>query len=260
MLSQTQALAPAPSFRRWRIHLLLGAAVLIMMGLVAHHVLNLDAVVGARATLHRWTQDGGWRAALIYVALYGLLVAFAVPTASVLTLTGGLLFGGLIGGLLAMVAIVLGGSALFLAARGVLRGRLEAWGGTRLQRFRAGFEHDSIAWLLWLRLTPVVPFWLVNLALAALSLSFWRFLWTTCIGIAPLTMIYALAGAQLDRLIADRDALGATCNQGITALCGTPIGWGDIVPWQTMALFIALAGLSLLPVALRRLRPHKATL
>ncbi len=259
MLSQILKLAPAPQLRQWRWHLMLAAAFLGAAALMVHHVLSLDALVAARAALHAWTQAWGWRAALAYVAGYGLLIALAVPTASVLTLTGGLLFGGLSGGLLAMTAILLGGSALFLAARGMLRGRLEAWSGKGLQRFRVEFERDSVSWLLCLRLTPLVPFWLVNVGLAALSLSFWRFFWTTCVGIAPITMIIALAGAQIDALMVDHGLSSAACNKTLSS-CRATIGWGDIVSWHSMALLLALAGLSLLPVALRRLRPHKATL
>ncbi|MBV1706960.1 MAG: VTT domain-containing protein [Hyphomicrobiales bacterium] len=260
MLREILKLAPASQTGKWRWHLVVAAAFLAATALLAHHYVRLDTLVAARAALHGWTQAWGWRAALAYVASYGLLIALAVPTASVLTLTGGLLFGGLAGGLLAMTAILLGGSLLFLAARGVLRGRLEAWGGEGLRSFRAGFERDSVSWLLCLRLTPLVPFWLVNVGLAALALNYWRFFWTTCLGIAPLTMIIALAGAQIDGLMAKRGLQGADCASAASPSCHAGLGWGDIISWHIMALLLALAGLSLLPVALRRLRPHKATL
>ena len=72
--------------------------------------------------------------------------------------------------------------------------------GPWLQKFRAGFQRDAISYLLFLRLVPVFPFWLVNLALATTGVRLWTFTWTTFVGIVPGAIAFALAGAGLDSI------------------------------------------------------------
>ena len=101
---------------------------------------------------------------LAFVALYAAAVALSLPGGAVLTLAGGFLFGWLLGGVASILAATIGASVVFLIARSALGEFLAARAGPWLSRFRQGFQEDAFSYLLFLRLVPIFPFWLVNLA------------------------------------------------------------------------------------------------
>ncbi|ESR26975.1 TVP38/TMEM64 family protein [Lutibaculum baratangense] len=98
-------------------------------------------------------------------------MALSLPGGLVLTVAEGLFFGWLTGGLVTLVAATLGASLLFLVARTTLGETLAERAGPRLEALRAGFTEDAASYLLFLRLVPVFPFWLVNPAPALLGLG-----------------------------------------------------------------------------------------
>ena len=71
-----------------------------------------------------------------------------------------------------------------------------------LSRFRAGLDKDGFLYVLTLRLMPVFPFWLVNLAPALLGMRLAPFAAATAIGIVPGRLVFASIGAGLDDVLA----------------------------------------------------------
>ncbi len=92
-----------------------------------------------------------------------LVVAFSLPIAVIVTPVGGFLFGLWLGALLSVVGATLGSVAVFLAARTAFYDLFHARAGAALARLEEGFRRDSFSYLLFLRLVPVFPFWLVNI-------------------------------------------------------------------------------------------------
>ncbi len=92
------------------------------------------------------------------------------PGAVVITVAGGLLFGTVAGAALAVAGATVGAVLLFLAARSALGPLLATRAGLLLDRLRPGLERDGFNYLLALRLIPVVPFWLANLAAALVGM------------------------------------------------------------------------------------------
>ena len=105
-----------------------------------------------------------------------------------------------------------------------------------------GFRKNGFHYLLVLRLVPLFPFWLVNLAPAFFGMSLRRYALATVIGIAPASIVFASLGSGLGSLL---DA-GQTPDLGIshTAVASTD--------------FLGLALLALTPVVYRRLAPSAA--
>jgi uncharacterized membrane protein YdjX (TVP38/TMEM64 family) len=105
-------------------------------------------------------------AAGVYVLAYVAAVALSFPGASFLTAIGGFMFGSLVGTALALVSATIGATAIFLIARTSVGDLLASRAGPRMQRLRAGFDEEGFSYLLFLRLVPLFPFWVVNLAAA----------------------------------------------------------------------------------------------
>ena len=173
------------------------------------------AYYGGAAAALSWPAVGsklnGWRAliatrpaavALAYVGVYAGCVALSLPVGEVLTALGGALFGAVAGGALAVVAATCGAVLLFALVRS-LPGRWFAAGTeTLVARLRPALERDGFSALLALRLIPLVPFWLANLAPILLGMRLFPYAAATLLGIAPASFIVASVGAGAEAVLA----------------------------------------------------------
>jgi uncharacterized membrane protein YdjX (TVP38/TMEM64 family) len=166
------------------------------------------------------------------------MVAFSLPGALVATLTGGFLFGTVLGGTATVVAATIGATILFIAARTAFGDLLRAKAGPAIKRMEEGFRENAFSYLLVLRLVPLFPFFLVNLAPAFLGVTLPTFVGATFIGIIPGTFVFASLG----------NGLGAVFDAGRTPDLGL------VKEPQVILPLLALAVLALVPVLYRRLR------
>jgi len=136
-------------------------------------------------------------------------VAMSLPVGLWLSLLGGLMFGMWLGGVVTVVGASVGAGLLFLLARGLLCPFLEGRFGGRIATLRPGLERDGFAYLLALRLMPVFPFWLVNLAPALIGMRFWPYMAATVIGMVPTSFVLSAIGAGLSADLASGRRPGA---------------------------------------------------
>lgn len=177
-----------------------------------------------------------------FVVVYVLAVAFSFPAASVLTIFGGFLFGWAVGGAAVAVGATIGASLIFLATRSAFGGFLRARVGGFVQRLADGFREDAFGYLLVIRLAPVFPFFVVNIAAALFDISLGRFVAATFVGILPGTFAYAYLGQGVDSvLVAARDA-------------GRTVSLSDLVTTEITLAFLALAAVAAIPTIVSRLR------
>jgi single-stranded-DNA-specific exonuclease len=140
--------------------------------------------------------------------LYVGVTASSLPAATALTFLAAWLFRRLfepVGGFVAAVALVsfasaAGATLAFLFSRHLLRDALHARYGDRLVRFDEALRRDGPFYLFTLRLTPVVPFWLVNLAMGLTPLRTRTFWWVSQVGMLPATCVFVFAGHQVPSL------------------------------------------------------------
>lgn len=215
--------------------LLLAALVAILASGVAGH-LNWATLSRNQAVISSWIADHPIIAPLLYAALYTVVAALAVPEAAVVTVAGGWLFGPLIGGSMAVLGATAGAIILFLAARSAFASALAARGGGRVTRIREELQRNGFSYLLAIRLVPLFPFWLVNLAAALAGMRLLTFAAPTLIGIIPGTFIYAWIGAGLGDVLA----------------AGERPDFSVLFSPQILGPLVALGLLALLPVIWRR--------
>ncbi len=235
--------------------IVLAAAALLASG--AHRHLTLENLLASRQSLLRLVEAHRFPAIGAYMLIYIAAVALSLPGALLLTISGGFLFGGWIGGAAAVLAATAGAVLIFLAARSSIGDALARRAGPWLAKFREGFEADAASYLLFLRLAPVFPFWLVNLAPALLGVPLKTFAWTTLIGILPGTFAYAFAGAGLDSIVAAQQHSYAACAASGAAACSADIGFSQLVTRELVYAFAALGIAALIPAGLRRWRARR---
>lgn len=219
--------------------LLAGLGIFFALGLDRY--VTLDTLRDNRQALTGWVAENWALAALIYVIAYIAMVAFSLPGGLVATLTGGFLFGTLFGGLLTIFGATVGATAIFLAAKTALGDALRAKAGPGLRRIEQGFGENAFSYMLVLRLVPLFPFFLVNLAPAFLGVPLRTYVIATFFGIMPATFVFASLG----------NGLGAVFD------AGREPDLGLITEPQIIGPILALALLALVPVVYRRFAGKK---
>lgn len=175
--------------------------------------LTLSALKTRQGELLAWRDAQPLTAALGFVGLYVAATALSIPGATVLTLAGGALFGLATGTLLVAVAATIGATLAMLVARYLLRDFVKARFGERIRALDAGIERDGALYLFTLRLVPVVPFFLINLAAGLTALPVRTYVWVSGLGMLPGTVVYVNAGTQLGRV----ESLSGLLSPGLIA-------------------------------------------
>jgi uncharacterized membrane protein YdjX (TVP38/TMEM64 family) len=203
--------------------------------------LSLDALRQHRSVLRAWVETSGLLAALVFMAIYIITVAFALPGATVLTIAGGFLFGSIWSTVLAIISATLGATILFSIAKTTLGDVLHAKASAWLPRLEAGFREHALSYLLVLRLVPIFPFFIINLVPAFLGVPLSTFILGTFLGIIPGTFVYATAGAGLGNALDSGESFTLR---------------GVLTPQIVMAL-VGLAVLAMIPVVYKKLTAQR---
>ena len=253
------SMAPAKTLSaglsRWMPLLVLAAIMALVFAMGWHKQLTLENIAANRDKLQGFIAANKVLSIVAYIGLYAAAVAVSLPGALLLTLTGGLLFGWIAGGLAAVAGATLGATAVFLIAKTAFGETLAAKAGPALVKLQDGFKENALSYLLFLRLVPVFPFFLVNLAPALLGVPLSTYLVGTFIGIIPGTFAYASAGAGLDGVIATAKAEYQDCVAAKgQAACELSVKLGNIINTETKIAFVLLGVVALIPILLKRLR------
>jgi uncharacterized membrane protein YdjX (TVP38/TMEM64 family) len=225
-----------------------------------HSYLSLQTIAENREALTGFVAGNILVAVATFVAVYIVVVALSLPGGALLTITGGFLFGPLLGGLATVVGATIGATIIFLIAKTSFGEPLAARAGPWLEKLSDGFRKDALSYLLFLRLVPAFPFWLVNLAPAVLGVGLGTYVIGTFVGIIPGTFAFAFVGAGLDSIIeAQQEAYNACiAEKGADGGCSFALDPGSLLTPEILIAFAALGVVALIPVVIRRLRDRKS--
>ena len=223
--------------RLWSLAIIVAGAC-IFFNLGWDRYLTFDALRENRETLLHWTSDNRVLAITLFIIVYVAVVAFSLPGAIWMTLGGGFLFGTALSIAVVVFAATLGAVAIFLIARYALADYFRVKMGSAGDRIEAGFRENALSYLLFLRLIPVFPFWLVNLVPAFVGVSLRTYAIGTFVGIIPGSAVFCSVG----------NGLGLVFDAG-----GTP-DLGIIFQPKILGPILALATMSLLPVVYKRIK------
>jgi uncharacterized membrane protein YdjX (TVP38/TMEM64 family) len=198
--------------------------------------LRLETIKANRDALLAFASQRLALTVAIAFTVYVLAVMCSLPGALLLSLTCGFLFGRWLGTVVIVCAATLGATIVFIAARYLIAD----WARSRLggvgQKINEGFSENAFSYMLFLRLVPAFPFFLVNLAPAFTSIKLSTYVLATAIGIIPGSFVFANLGETL-----------AT----IDSLSG-------LVSKETLIAFALLGVLALVPIVIRKLRGRQA--
>lgn len=149
----------------------------------------------------------------VYMLIYIIATALSLPGAVVLTLAGGALFGLLAGIVIISFASTIGATLACLVSRFVLRDWVQNRFGNKLKTINRGVREEGPFYLFTLRLIPVFPFFVINLAMGMTRMPLRTFYWVSQLGMLPGTIVYVNAGKELGKI----DSLGGILSPSLLA-------------------------------------------
>jgi len=219
--------------------LLVGIAVAYGSG--GHGHLSFDALLRSEASLRALILANPVVGPLAFLIAYVLVVAMSFPSAALLAILSGFLFGWPLGTGLAFLGSTIGSSLLFLATSSAFGGLLRKRAGRTAALVSEEFRRDGFGYLLALRLAPFVPAAVVTIVPALVGVRLLPFAAATAIGIVPAVLVYAWLGQGI------ADALLAAEREG------RQFATADLVSPQITVGFAALALVATLAVIVKRL-------
>jgi uncharacterized membrane protein YdjX (TVP38/TMEM64 family) len=206
--------------------LLLVAAVLLLVWLSAD--VSLQDMLAAQRELAMHFMDNPTLVTVIYFGVFVLLTALCLPGAGVLMLVGGGCMGFGLCMVVSTAASALGALLTMLFARHFFRSSVESRFANKLNDINKGIEKNEVAYLLSLRLAPIIPFVAFNLLAGLTRVKPWTFLWTSFLGMLPGTMLYVNAGNELAKVNRLEELISLEVVISLAALALVPflIQWG----------------------------------
>ncbi|MBV8209581.1 MAG: FAD-dependent oxidoreductase [Burkholderiaceae bacterium] len=199
-------------------------AVAIALAVAAFFALDLQRFfrwkdfLAHRDAIEVWRAAHPVTAAAAFFCTYVTVAALSLPGALLMTLAGGALFGLATGTVLVSFASSIGATLALLAARFLLRDWVQQRFSERLAAIDDGIRREGAFYLFALRLVPLFPFFVINLAMGLTAISLRTFYWVSQVGMLPATLVYVYAGTQLGQFQVSRGLLAALALLGVFPL------------------------------------------
>lgn len=185
--------------------------------------ISLESLKANHQQLSEYVALHQFSSMLLYVGIYILFTATSVPGAVFLTLAGGALFGLFTGSILVIFSATIGATLAFLFSRYLLHDFMHNLLGDRLTPINEGVKKEGAYYLFTLRLVPIFPFFLINIAMALTSMKMWTFFWVSFLGMFAGTVVYVNAGTQIAKVESISDILSAPILLSLILLGTLPI-------------------------------------
>lgn len=215
--------------------------VILFISLIAlhfdlHKFLSFETLKTHNEELQILISQKFYICVLAYSIAYILVAALSIPAATFMTVTSGFLFGQMVGTTIVVLSATIGATFLFLSARYASSNLLDNKENfvTKMQK---GFQESALSYLLTLRLVPLFPFVIVNLAAAFFQIPAKTFIIGTLIGIIPGSFVYSSIGVALQTVVGTEK-----------------LSPNLILDPQILLAFIGLGILSLLPILYKKLK------
>jgi len=174
------------------------AAIFYQLGLDQY--LTLEGIKNSQQQINQLNQQQPLLVALVFLSIYVIVTALSIPGAAVLTLAAGAFFGVFWGTVIVSFASSIGATIAFLLARYLFRESAQQRFASKLKAINQGIEKEGALYLFSLRLVPIFPFFMINLAMGLTPIRTVTFYWVSQIGMLAGTIVFVNAGTQLAQI------------------------------------------------------------
>ncbi|HKM96948.1 MAG TPA: TVP38/TMEM64 family protein [Buttiauxella sp.] len=161
---------------------------------------SLAALQHYQAQFTVWHQQHPLQTAVVFFLIYVVVTTLSIPGATLLTLLAGSQFGLVQGTVLVALAATCGATLAMLISRYLLRDWVQQRFAAPMWAMNKGMEREGLYYLFALRLTPVFPFFLINLLMGLTSVKTLHYFAVSLVGMLPAIVVYLNAGRELSKL------------------------------------------------------------
>lgn len=208
-------------------------AIVIILNSSVSQSLNIETIKSNEEQLRAFVADNYILSVSIHMVAYILNTALSLPFATVLTLGGGFIFG-IVAVIYNTIGATVGAAILFFIARYIAGDFVQSKYASQLEEFNKNITNNAVNYMLFLRLIPAFPFFLVNLLAGLTTIKARTFIWTTFVGIIPGSFVFTYTGTQL-----------ATINSP-----------SDIISPRVTLAFVFLGLLSIAPIIIKKYKKN----
>lgn len=185
-----------------KILLLGGIAVFIVLFKIfdLQQYLSLDYIKAQQENFSALYRTRPVSVIAAYILIYIVVTAMSLPGAAVMTLAGGALFGLVTGTVAVSFASTIGATLACIVSRYLLRDWVQKKFGDKLAKINQGMEKEGGFYLFSLRLVPIFPFFVINLAMGLTPIKIPTYYWVSQLGMLPATIVFVNAGTQLAKI------------------------------------------------------------
>lgn len=205
------------------------ATIIISLSFNVNQYISLESLKENQILITEFVSENYFISIILFITIYILAIALQIPLSTILTITGGALFG-YMGVIYVNIGATIGGMIGFLLSRYLLQDYFNIKFEKQLKLINSELAKSSTNYLLFIRLVPGFPFFLANILLGLTNIKLKKFIWTTSLGIIIGSFVYVYAGTQLTKLNST----------------------SDIVSPRILLVFIFLSLLSISPVFFKR--------
>lgn len=217
-----------------KIFLLGGIAVFIVLFKVfdLQQYLSLDYIKAQQENFSALYQIRPVSVIAAYMLIYIVVTALSLPGAAVMTLAGGALFGLATATVAVSFASTIGATFACIVSRYLLRDWVQKKFGDKLAKINQGMEKEGGFYLFSLRLVPIFPFFIINLAMGLTPIKIPTYYWVSQLGMLPATIVFVNAGTQLAKI----DSLAGILSPGLI-LSFVLLGLFPVLSKKLLALY-----------------------
>jgi uncharacterized membrane protein YdjX (TVP38/TMEM64 family) len=172
-----------------------------------------------------------------YMLIYIIVTSLSLPGAAIMTLAAGALFGLVTGTIVVSFASSTGATLACFVSRFILRDWIQNRFGDRLKAVNQGIEKEGAFYLFTLRLIPVFPFWLINIAMGLTNMPLKTFYWVSQVGMLAATIVFVNAGRELGKI----ESLSGVLSPGLI-LSFVLLGIFPLLAKKSLALYKSKKG------------------
>ncbi len=187
------------------IILILLALIILTRAAGISEYLTFENLQKNKTQLQYFVENNYPQAVVGFILTYIAVAGLSLPGATILTLSGGFLFGTLPAAIYANVGATLGAAAAFIFARYLVGHWFQEKYQEKLNKFNQELALNGFSYLLTLRFIPIFPLFLINILAGLTQIPLRTFIWTTSAGILPGSLVYTFAGSQLNTIESPQD-------------------------------------------------------
>ena len=197
--------------------------IIVIVGFNYDDILSLKVIKQRYQELQSLIDVNPFFYYFIFFIIYIVVTALALPISLLKTLLAGALFGLLPGVILTSFASTIGSTLCFLLSRYLFKDYVQGKYQKYLGKINQGIKDEGLLYLLFLRLSPIFPFFVINLTFGLTHMKWTNFYWISQLGMLPATILFVNAGVQLAQINDVKDILTLNIIISFSALGLLPI-------------------------------------